>query len=50
MDPNNADSIIENTLDANPDFSDPEILTKKIEGATFSFIKDIEAFFSKHQN
>jgi len=49
MDPNNPDSIIENSLDSNPDFSNPETLTKEIETVTFTFIKDIEAFFSKHQ-
>ena len=49
MDPNNADSIIENTLEANPDFSDPDALTKKIETSTLLFIKDIEVFFSKHK-
>jgi hypothetical protein len=48
MDPNNADSIIEYTLEANPDFRDPDALTKKIETSSLSFIKDIEVFFSKH--
>jgi hypothetical protein len=47
MNPNNADSIIESPLVSNPDFSDLDILTKKIETSTLSFIKDIEAFFSK---
>ena len=50
MDSTNPDSIIENTLDANPDFSDLNALTKKIEASTLSFIKDIEAFLSKHKN
>jgi hypothetical protein len=47
MNPNNADSIIESPLVSNPDFSDLDTLTKKIETSTLSFIKDIEAFFSK---
>jgi hypothetical protein len=49
MDPNNLDSILENTLEANPDFSGPDTLTKKIEISTLSFIKDIEVFLSKHK-
>jgi hypothetical protein len=48
--PNNADSIIESTLDDNPNFSDPDALSKKIETSTLSFIKDIEKYFSKHKN
>jgi hypothetical protein len=50
MDPKNADSIIENLLDANPDFSDQDALTKKIETSTMTFIKEIEGFFYKHKN
>jgi hypothetical protein len=49
MDPNNADSIIESTLDNNPDFSDPNALARKIETSTLSFINDIENYFSKHK-
>jgi len=49
IDPKNADSIIECTLDANPDFSNTIVLTKKIEESTISFIKDIELFFSQHK-
>ena len=42
------DSIIEYILVENPDFSDLDTLTKKIEGATLKFIKDVEIFLSKH--
>jgi hypothetical protein len=49
MDPNNADSIIESTVDENPEFSNPDLLTKKIETSALLFIKDIEAFLSKHK-
>ncbi len=50
MDSKNPDSIIEFTLDTNPDFSDTNKLTKKIEISTLSFINDIEAFLSKQKN
>ena len=42
------DSIIENILVDNPDFSDLDALTKQIEKGTFEFIKDVEDFLSKH--
>ncbi|MDD4924472.1 MAG: hypothetical protein PHF74_06530 [Dehalococcoidales bacterium] len=42
------DSILEYTLDDNPDFGDTDKLTGKIEKTTLSFIKDIEDFLSKH--
>ncbi len=42
------DSIIENTLVDNPDFSDLDTLTKQIVRGTLNFIKDIENFLSKH--
>jgi hypothetical protein len=48
MDPKNPDSIIELTLDDNPDFSDTDMLTKNIAASTVSFIRDIEAFLSAH--
>jgi hypothetical protein len=41
------DSIIECTLADNPDFSDPDGLTKQIEDGTLTFISDIEGFLSK---
>jgi hypothetical protein len=41
------DSIIEYTLVDNPDFSDLEYLTKKLEGGTLDFIRDIESFLTK---
>jgi hypothetical protein len=42
------DSIVEYLLVENPDFSDLDALTKQIERGTLKFIKDIEAFLSKH--
>jgi len=42
------DSIIENILVDNPDFSDLDNLTKQIERGTMEFIEDIESFLSKH--
>jgi hypothetical protein len=42
------DSIIKNTLVDNPDFSDLNTLTKKLESGTLDFIKDIETFLVKH--
>lgn len=41
------DSILEHTLVADPDFSDPDALTKIIEENTLCFIADVEKFFSK---
>ena len=37
----NVDSIIEYILDDNPDFNDLDYLTKKLEGETLDFIRDI---------
>jgi hypothetical protein len=37
-----ADSIIEYLLTNNPDFNDPEVLTRQIESGTLKFIKDIK--------
>ena len=37
-----ADSIIEYVLTDNPDFDDPEALTRQIESGTLKFIKDIK--------
>ncbi|KYK22518.1 hypothetical protein AYK21_03770 [Thermoplasmatales archaeon SG8-52-2] len=45
---NSIDSIIENTLVENPDFSDLNVLTKKIENGTLNFIKDVENFLVNH--
>jgi hypothetical protein len=42
------DSIIERVLVDDPDFSDLDILTKKIESGTLEFIKDVENYLSKH--
>lgn len=44
---NNADSILEYVLADNPDFSDLDDLTKKIETGTLKFISDIENYLSK---
>jgi hypothetical protein len=43
-----ADSIIENVLVEDPDFSDLEALTEQIEQGTLQFIKDVENFLSDH--
>ena len=43
------DSIIENVLVENPDFSDLDTLTKQIERSTLKFIKDVENFLSNGQ-
>ena len=43
------DSILEYTIVNNPDFSNLDNLTKKIEKGTLNFIKDIEKFLLKHQ-
>ena len=44
-----ADAIIVHTLEGNPDFEDLDALTKKIEEETLTYIKTIEAFFSKNK-
>jgi hypothetical protein len=46
----NVDSIVENTLVENPDFSDLAALTSQIEQGTLKFIKDIDSFLSVYQN
>jgi hypothetical protein len=43
-----ADSILEFILVDNPDFSDLDKLTRKIENGTLKFIKDVENFLLKH--
>jgi hypothetical protein len=42
------DSILEYILVDNPDFSDLDSLTKKIERGTLKFIKDVEGFLSEN--
>lgn len=42
------DSIIEDILVENPDFSDLDILTKQIEKSALRFINDVESFLSNH--
>jgi hypothetical protein len=44
----NADSIVECVLIDNPDFSNLETLTKKIEAGTLEFIKETEKFLSEN--
>jgi len=41
------DSIVEHILSDNPDFSDLDSLTKKIEIGTLNFIKDVDSFLSE---
>ena len=43
------DSIVENTLVENPDFSDLDALTRQIERSTLRFIEDVEDFLSSKQ-
>ncbi len=45
-----ADSILESVLVEDPDFSDLEAITKRIEKATLEFIQDIESFLSEREN
>jgi hypothetical protein len=40
------DSIIEDIIVENPDFSDPEGLSRQIERSTIKFISDVESFIS----
>jgi len=42
------DSILECILADNPDFSDPEALTKQIESGTLRFIRHVEGFLAEH--
>jgi hypothetical protein len=42
------DSIIEQVLVENPDFSHLEKLTQQIEKGTLDFIEDVEDFLSQH--
>ncbi|HPR42300.1 MAG TPA: hypothetical protein PK718_07135 [Candidatus Methanofastidiosa archaeon] len=44
------DSIMEHTLIDDPDFSDPDALTRQIEEGTLAFIKDVEDFLSGEGN
>jgi hypothetical protein len=43
-----ADSILETVLVDQPDFSDLEGLTKKIESRSIKFIRDVEEFIARH--
>ncbi len=42
------DSILENILVENSDFSNPDALTQQIERGTLRFIEDVENFLSKN--
>lgn len=44
-----ADSIIESVLVDNPDFSDLDALSNRIEKATLKFIQDVDSFLADHQ-
>ena len=44
-----ADAIIEYILVDDPDFSEPEALTKQIEDAALRFINDIDSYLAVHQ-
>ena len=44
-----ADSIIEQVLVSDPDFSNPNVLTNQIENTVLRFISDIESFLAAHQ-
>ncbi len=43
-----ADSILEHTLVEDPDFSDLDSLTERIEQETLIFIADVESFLAEH--
>ncbi|MBT8172054.1 hypothetical protein KJN74_04205 [Candidatus Bathyarchaeota archaeon] len=45
---NGVDSIIEDVLIKNPDFSDLDKMTKQIEKGTLNFIRNVENFLSNH--
>ena len=44
-----ADSIIEYILADPPDFSDLDLLTRRIESGTLEFIGDVERFLAEHE-
>jgi hypothetical protein len=44
------DSIVENILVNDPDFSDLDALTKQIERGTLKFIEDVDTFLAKNCN
>jgi len=48
--PQSFDSIVENILVDDPDFSDLDNLTKQIEKGALKFIDDVENFLSKYSN
>lgn len=45
-----ADSIVETVLAENPDFSDMDALTERIESGTLKFIEEVEGFLSIHES
>lgn len=42
------DAILDQTIVDNPDFSDLDTLTRKIENSTLIFIRDVESFVQKY--
>jgi hypothetical protein len=46
--PQGVDSILEDILVDDPDFSDPQALTRQIERGSLKFIRDVEDFLSGH--
>jgi len=46
--PQGVDSILEDILVDDPDFSDPQALTRQIERGSLKFIRDVEGFLSGH--
>ena len=48
--PGSEDSILDQVLVEDPDFSDLDLLTEKIDSGTLKFINDVEDFFSEYDN
>jgi len=48
--PKGEDSILDQILVEDPDFSDLDLLTEQIENGTRQFITDVENFLSQHDN
>ncbi len=45
-----ADAILVHVLAGSPDFRDLDALTRQIEEAALTFIKDVESFLAAHEN
>jgi len=48
--PKGADSILEHVLVNNPDFSDLDALTTRIESETSAFMTEVEGYLTEHEN